>query len=169
MYRPSNPRATYDYRCIEDYFKIFVQSDDDHVGNTGWIGKGTQVYYQANTQYAVFPELKSLIMKTVGMGDALKMALLPLAERIRTAFIYRSFTRGNEGRESDVDLYVVGDMTSAELVEIIGPVQLTLNREINPTVYTVDKFRTKWATCHHFIESVLEGSKVFLIGDEMNL
>jgi predicted nucleotidyltransferase len=133
------------------------------------IGKGRQVYYQANTQCAVFPELKSLIMKTAGMGDALKMALLPLAERIRTAFIYGSVACGNEGRESDVDLFVVGDVTSAEVVETLSPVQLTLNREINPIVYPVDEFRTKCAARHHFIKSVLEGSKVFLIGDENEL
>jgi len=33
--------------------------------------QGKQVYYQANDRSAVYPELKSLIMKTAGMGDAL--------------------------------------------------------------------------------------------------
>ena len=79
--------------------------------------KGKQVYYQANARSAVYPELKSLIMKTAGMGDALKMAMLPLAERILTAFVYGSVARGNETKESDVDLFVVGDVTLAEIVE----------------------------------------------------
>jgi hypothetical protein len=43
------------------------------------------------------------------------------------------------------------------------------NREINPTVYPVEEFRTKQAAGHHFIKSVLEGNKVFLIGDENDL
>jgi predicted nucleotidyltransferase len=133
------------------------------------IGKGRQVYYQANAQCAVYPELKSLIMKTAGMGDALKIAMLPLAERIRTAFIYGSVARGSESRGSDVDLFVVGDVTLAEVVETLSPVQLTLNREINPTVYPVEEFRAKQAAGHHFIKSVLEGHKVFLIGDENDL
>jgi DNA-binding transcriptional ArsR family regulator len=60
------------------------------------IGKGRQVYYQANAQCTVYPELKSLIMKTAGMGDALKIAMLPLAERIRAAFIYGSVARAEE-------------------------------------------------------------------------
>ena len=132
------------------------------------IGKGRQVYYQANAQCAVYPELKSLIMKTAGMGDALRMAVMPLAERIRVAFIYGSVARGGENRESDVDLFVVGDVTLAEVVETLSPVQLTLNREINPTVYPVEEFRAKQAG-HHFIKTVLEGEKVFLIGDENNL
>jgi predicted nucleotidyltransferase len=133
------------------------------------IGKGRQVYYQANAQCAVYPELKSLIMKTAGMGDALKLAMLPLSERIRTAFIYGSVAHSSESRESDVDLFVIGDVTLAEVVETLSPIQLTLNREINPTVYPVEEFRDKQAAGHHFIKSVLEGNKVFLIGDENDL
>lgn len=133
------------------------------------IEKGRQVYYQANAQCAVYPELKSLIMKTAGMGDALKVAMLPLAERVRTAFIYGSVARGSESSGSDVDLFVVGDVTLAEVVQTLSPVQLNLNREINPTVYPVEEFRIKQAAGHHFIKSVLEGNKVFLIGDENDL
>lgn len=133
------------------------------------IAKGRQVYYQADARCAVYPELKSLITKTAGMGDALKMAMLPLAERIRTAFIYGSVARGSERRESDVDILVVGDVTLAEVVETLSPVQLTLNREINPTVYPVKEFLAKHAAGHHFLKSVLEGTKIFLIGDEHDL
>ncbi|MDO8720976.1 MAG: nucleotidyltransferase domain-containing protein [Syntrophales bacterium] len=133
------------------------------------IVKGRQVYYQANALCAVYPELKSLITKTAGMGDALKMAMLPLAERILTAFIYGSVARSGERRGSDVDIFLVGDVTSAEVVETLSPVQLTLNREINPTVYPVEEFRAKYAAGHHFLKSVLEEKKVFLIGDENDL
>jgi len=149
-----------------------VQRELKALGEAGIImriEKGRQIYYQANAQCAVYPELKSLVMKTSGMGDALKMAMLPLADCIRTAFIYGSVARGGESKGSDVDIFVVGDVTSAEVVEALSPVQLTLNREINPTVYPVEECRTKWAAGHHFIKSVLEGSKVFLIGDENDL
>jgi predicted nucleotidyltransferase len=116
------------------------------------IGKGRQVYYQANSQCAVFAELKSLIMKTAGMGDTLKMAMLPLAERIQVAFIYGSIARGGESKGSDVDIFVVGDVTFAEVVAVLSPVQQTLNREINPTIYPVDEFRAKQVAGHHFIK-----------------
>jgi len=131
--------------------------------------KGKQVYYQANDRSAVYPELKSLIMKTAGMGDALKTAILPLAERILTALVYGSVAHGNETKESDVDLFVVGDVTLAEIVNALAPVQLTLNREINPTVYPVKEFKAKRKGGHHFITSILEVDKVFLIGDEHDL
>jgi hypothetical protein len=68
-----------------------------------------------------------------------------------------------------VDLFVVGDVTSAEVVEMLSPIQSTLNREINPTVYPVEEFRAKQAAGRHFIKSVLEENKVFLTGDENDL
>jgi predicted nucleotidyltransferase len=131
--------------------------------------QGKQVYYQVNDRSAVYPELKSLIMKTAGMGDALKTAILPLAERILTALVYGSVAHGNETKESDVDLFVVGDVTLAEIVNALAPVQLTLNREINPTVYPVDEFKAKRKGGHHFITSILKADKFFLIGDEHDL
>jgi DNA-binding transcriptional ArsR family regulator len=133
------------------------------------IEKGKQAYYQANSQCSVFTELKSLIMKTAGMGDALRVALSHLAERVQVAFIYGSIARGGENRGSDVDIFIVGEVTFAEVVETLSPVQQTLNREINPTVYPVAEFREKKNSGHHFITSVLEGNKVFLIGDEHDL
>jgi len=133
------------------------------------IEKGRQVYYQANERSAVYPELKSLIMKTAGMGDALKMAMLPLAEHICVAFVYGSVARGDETKESDVDVFVVGDVTLAEIVAALAPVQVTLNREINPVVYPAEEFRAKRKAEHHFITSLLKVDKVFLIGDEHEL
>lgn len=133
------------------------------------IEKGKQVYYQADPQCPVFPELRSLIIKTAGMGDTLRVALSPLADRVKTAFIYGSVVRGDERRESDVDVFIIGDVTLAEAVKALSPAQQALNREINPTVYPVDEFREKMIAGHHFISSVLEEKKLFLIGDEHDL
>ncbi len=43
------------------------------------INKGRQIYYQANAESPVFAELKSIIIKTAGIGDILKIALAPSA------------------------------------------------------------------------------------------
>jgi len=45
------------------------------------------------------------------------------------------------------------------------PIRGTLNREINPTVYPREEFREKLVTGHHFLTSVLDEEKIFLIGD----
>ena len=126
---------------------------------------GRQIFFQANTDCPVFKELRDLIIKTIGVGDVLRSALVPLAERIQLAFIYGSIARGDETRGSDLDILVVGDITFAEVVSVISPLQETLSREINPSVYPLNEFRSKVSAGQHFINTVLEAPKVFVIGD----
>ena len=54
-----------------------------------------------------------------------------------------------------------------ERKEIIADAQKTLNREINPTVYTAREFTGKLRG--NFLKTVLGGKKLFLIGDEDDL
>lgn len=130
---------------------------------------GHQVYYQANPASPVFKELKSLITKTVGVGDTLRTALAPLKDRISIALVYGSVARGEENHRSDVDLLVVGDIAFTEVVKVLRGAQETLGREINPTVYPVEEFRSGIAEEHYFIQNVLSGPKIFVIGDEHEL
>jgi predicted nucleotidyltransferase len=131
--------------------------------------RGRQVYYQANPECPVYAELKNLVIKTVGVGDVLKAALVPLADRVRVAFLFGSLVRGGERSTSDVDVMVVGDVTFAEVVSALGRVQETIQREVNPIVYPPEEFRSKFAADHHFLKKAMEGSKLFLIGDDDEL
>jgi uncharacterized protein len=130
---------------------------------------GHQVYFQANSASPVFKELKSLITKTVGVSDTIHNALAPLADRISLAFVYGSIARGEEKRQSDIDLLVVGSASFSEVVKTLRSAQETLGREINPTVYPVEEFRSKIAGGHYFIREVLSGEKIFVSGDEHDL
>jgi uncharacterized protein len=131
--------------------------------------EGRQKYYRANPQFVGFAELKSLAVKTFGVGDVLSEALAPLAGRIRNAFIYGSFARGEEGARSDVDVMVIGDVTFGDVVDALRPAQEKLGREVNPTVYPEAEFREKLASGHHFLTSVVSAPKIFLKGDEDDL
>ena len=131
--------------------------------------RGKQVYFQANDDCPVFAELKSLLLKTVGLADVLRTALAPLADRIEVAFLYGSVVQGKERKESDVDVMVVGDVLFADVVAAIGPAQKHLQREVNPTIYPASEFRSKITTGQHFLNRVLAAKKFFLIGDEHGL
>jgi len=131
--------------------------------------RGKQVYYQANRECPIFEELKSLMVKTAGIADVLRSALAPLADRINLAFIYGSIAGGEHKRASDIDLMVVGDIEFGEMVAALGPVQERLNREINPTVYSRAEFAAKASAGKHFINRVLRGKLIFLIGNQDEL
>jgi predicted nucleotidyltransferase len=149
-----------------------VQRELKRLSAAGMISRsvrGQHVYYQANRKCALFPELKSLVMKTAGAGDVLRSALAPLAAKIRVAFIYGSVARGGERPGSDVDLLVVGEVSFGDVVSALSSAQRTLAKEVNPTVYPPTEFRAKLAAGHHFLTSVMRERKIFLIGDEREL
>jgi len=131
--------------------------------------EGRQKYYQANRGSPVFNELHGLIVKTAGVADVLRAALAPAMERIEVAFIFGSIASRTEERTSDIDMMVIGETTFSEIVSLISPVQRMLGREINPVVYPASEFNQKIQENHHFLKTVLESDKIFLIGDEHEL
>ena len=77
--------------------------------------------------------------------------------------------RGDEDATSDVDLMVVGKVAMDEGPDAVTPVEKTIGRPINPTVYSPREFKVKLEEGNHFLRSVMTGKNVFLIGAENDL
>ena len=131
--------------------------------------QGNQVLYQANSQSPIFPELKSLVAKTVGIYEALRLALASVEGEITAAFVYGSVARQQERPNSDIDLMVVGRVPFGELVSALRPAQQALGREINPSVFPVSEFKSKLASGNHFLKSVMKDKKIFVLGSQSEL
>src|SRR5471030_1422977 len=50
--------------------------------------QGNMVYYQANADSPVFPDLRGLLLKTAGLVDVLADTLKPIAAKLQAAFVY---------------------------------------------------------------------------------
>lgn len=127
--------------------------------------EGTRVFYQANTDLPIYPELRSILLKTVGLAEVLKEGLADLGGKVKVAFVYGSLAKGDETPDSDIDLMAIGEAAFGEVVDALGPAQERLAREVNPTVYPVKEFREKVQAGHHFVTTVLQGEKMFVTGD----
>ncbi|MGH8160453.1 MAG: nucleotidyltransferase domain-containing protein [Rhodanobacter sp.] len=125
---------------------------------------GRQVHYRANTSSPVFEELASLLRKTAGLADLLRDALVPLADRIRGAFVYGSMASGKTHPDSDVDVMVIGALGFAEVVLALQSAQETLRREVNPTVLSHEEFLERRAQRDGFVARVWKEPKLWLIG-----
>jgi hypothetical protein len=55
------------------------------------------------------------------------------------------------------------------VVSLLSPAEEKLGREITPVVYPVAEFKKKVKEDHHFIKTVLQDEKIFLIGGEGEL
>jgi predicted nucleotidyltransferase len=131
--------------------------------------EGKQKYYQVNRKSPLFNELHGLILKTVGVADIIKKALEPRIADIKLALIFGSVAKRTENRFSDIDLLVVGNITFGEVVDLLSPAEGTLNRELNPVVYTLAEFNRRLSENHYFISDILSGDKIFVVGDENEL
>jgi len=88
---------------------------------------------------------------------------------IKTAFIYGSFAKGEEKGNSDIDLFLVGNINEDELIQKISGLESELNREINHTIYTKEEFKKEIENKNSFILEVLKEPKIFLVGKQDEL
>ena len=116
-------------------------------------------FYQANRHAPIFREMQALVNKTIGIFSVLRSALHPLAKRVLVAFVYGSVAREEETAHSDVDLMVVGKATLDEILSRLSTVEKNIGRPINPTVYSVEEFKSKLASGNHFLTAVLQRPK----------
>lgn len=127
--------------------------------------EGRQVYYTASRNSPVFAELHGLMLKTEGIQHLLQVALNPYLKRILVALIYGSFARNGETPSSDVDVLIIGDLKLDDLASALGPVHDALDREVNPSLISPEMFRKRVKSGDSFLRRVLEGPKIFLVGD----
>jgi predicted nucleotidyltransferase len=131
--------------------------------------QGNQVLYQANRACPVFEELAGLFRKTSGAVSVVLGALEGVASQIQFALLFGSFAQGTETPGSDVDVLVVGKASFAEVVRALYSAQETLQREINPVVYSPEEFLLRVQNKEPLVVDVLAKPKLFLIGTEHDL
>lgn len=130
---------------------------------------GNHVFYKVDERNPVYSEMRSLVGKTVGIFSILHSALEPLSEQISIAFVYGSVARQEETSASDVDVMIIGKIKLDDVLACLPQAESGLSRTVNPTVYSVQEFKRRLQAGNHFLNAVLNGKKVFLIGTEDEL
>lgn len=126
---------------------------------------GNQKHYRANVDAPIFPELRSIILKTSGLAEPLRDALSPLAKKIELALVYGSVARGEAHAGSDVDLLVVArELTLEQLYSRLARAEETIGRTIRPTLLTPAELMRRRAENNPFLQKILSGDTITLIG-----
>jgi predicted nucleotidyltransferase/DNA-binding HxlR family transcriptional regulator len=126
-----------------------------------------RVYYRAKTESPLYPEIRNLVLKTSGLSDVLKSALKD--KRIHVAFVFGSIAHGEEKAGSDVDLMVIGQLGLRDLSRLLSGIEEKIGREVNPHVLREEEFRKRIRAKEHFVSSVMETLKIFIIGSQSEL
>jgi predicted nucleotidyltransferase len=119
--------------------------------------------YSVNSRCPILPQLRGIILKTVGIGDTLRQALTNLGS-VDAAFIYGSFASDEADSQSDIDVMIIGKVDLTRLAPIVARLEKDLGRAVNYIAYAPDEWREKQR--EPFIVNVLSSPKIMLIGDE---
>lgn len=86
----------------------------------------------------IYNELASIILKTEGVAKELQDSLSEIG--VEVAFIYGSFASGKAGVDSDIDIFIIGEVDEDNLIIKIREVEKKLSREINYVLFTAKEF-----------------------------
>ncbi|MBY5751791.1 nucleotidyltransferase domain-containing protein [Rhizobium leguminosarum] len=123
-----------------------------------------QRLYAINISHPVYPELRSICLKTFGLGKTIAEGLTPFRDRIALAFVFGSIAHGTDRADSDVDLLIVGQVDAFELGEATEHMEKSLGRSLDLNLYSTaewDAMKTD-----RIVTSVVGGAKIMLIGEE---
>ncbi|MDO9536697.1 MAG: nucleotidyltransferase domain-containing protein [Thermoplasmata archaeon] len=129
---------------------------------------GNQRYFKINKAHIIYPDLKNIYLKTAGIGNVIRNSLGELGQ-IHFCFIYGSYARHSEKPESDLDIFIIGEIDENILIPVINSLEKKLSRDINYILYTLEEFQNRKERNDKFVMNVLEGERIMLYGDENEL
>jgi len=120
--------------------------------------EGNLKYFSVNTRSKLFPELKGLISKSLGLPGALKSVLK--ASEARTAFIYGPYTANND--LPSLDLFIVCD--SNHIDKTLGEIEKRFGRKIKYSIMSSSEYRSKKRLGNRQLKKLLNTKKILLLG-----
>ena len=154
---------------VQDFKNISLElANLEKLGLVSSRRDGNRKYFHLNQSFFLYPELKSIFLKTKGAVGLLKDALSDL-KGIAAAFLFGSFAAGTENAKSDIDLMIIGNITPDKILKQLREPEKRLGREINPAVYDVAEIRTRIKQNDSFILQVFAGPRIMLVGNEDDL
>jgi AraC-like DNA-binding protein len=100
--------------------------------------QGRQVNYQANVKHPLFPELHSMVKKSLGMDRILES----IAERLgnlEKAIVIDDYAMGKD--TGIVDLVLIGNINQKNLTDLVRKTESYIHRKIRTLVLTREEYQ----------------------------
>jgi len=104
---------------------------------------GRQVFYMANTEHSLFPELRSMVSKVMGIDQVIDSIVNRLGN-LEMAYLIGDYAEGKD--TGIVDLLLVGDIDQYHLNDLSRKTERYINRKIRTLVLTRMEFESFLAT-----------------------
>jgi hypothetical protein len=131
--------------------------------------RGNRLYYWFRKDYIYFADLVSMVAKSTGLGGAINKNRSKLGN-IQIVMISGRFARHEPRKKADeVDVLVVGDISMHELAALVKAEESKREQPINYTPMTMDELRFRRSRRDPFLQSILMGERIIIIGNEEDL
>lgn len=124
--------------------------------------------YRLNQSHPWIPAIRMLLENSIGSLYVLREELSRV-DGIEVAFVFGSYATSEQTPESDIDLMIIGKHTLKTISALINKLEKRTNREINVITYSPEFWAESFRDRNHFVTSLMESPKVFLIGDQAGL
>lgn len=148
-----------------------VRRELAHLEKAGIVKKearGNRLYYWPRKDYSFYNDLCSMVSKTTGIGQEFLKNRAKLGKISFVCFSLK-FIKRMPRTADEVDILVVGEVVLPELAALIRSEETKRGAEINYTVMANDEFDFRKKRRDPFLMGILTGSKVMIIGDEVEL
>ena len=112
---------------------------------------GRQVHYKANQEHPLFPELKSMVIKVMGIDQVVDGIVTRLGD-LESAYLLDDYAEGKD--TGIIDLLLVGDIDQYHLNDLSRKTERYIKRKIRSLVLSRDEhkeFEPKLKACPHIL------------------
>jgi predicted transcriptional regulator len=99
---------------------------------------GRQVYYMANTEHALFPELKSIVSKVMGIDQVIDSIITRLGN-LERAYLVDDYAEGKD--TGIIDILLVGHIDLYHLNDLSKKTERYIKRKIRTLVLNPDEYK----------------------------
>jgi len=99
---------------------------------------GRQVFYKANQKHPLFPDLKSMVGKVMGIDQVIDGIVSRLGD-LECAYLLDDYAEGKD--TGIIDLLLVGDIDQYHLNDLSRKTERYINRKIRSLVLSRDEFK----------------------------
>ena len=98
---------------------------------------GRQVYYMANTEHSLFPELKAMVSKVMGINQVIDGIISRLGD-LERAYLIDDYAEGKD--TGIIDLMLVGNINQYHLNDLSRKTERYIKRKIRSLVLTRQEY-----------------------------
>ena len=99
---------------------------------------GRQVFYKANQKHPLFPDLKSMVGKVMGIDQVIDGIVTRLGD-LERAYLLDDYAEGKD--TGIIDLLLVGNIDRYHLNDLSRKTERYINRKIRSLVLSLDEFK----------------------------